>query len=149
MSAEQQPHVHGTSSSTEPAAPPDESPAPDEPAAPDGPGARVEPLAANEPAAREELAAVDGPVPPPDEPCAVDERVALPDAVRLRVVALAAERVGALPPDQVPAPLRAVARFTPAKRARLGALPLAAALESDEEFRERIAEGLREGGVAV
>jgi len=67
----------------------------------------------------------------------------LPAAVRERVVALAAERLGALPADQVPTALRAFARFTPAKRARLAAAPLAAALENDVVFRQRVVEGLR------
>ena len=69
--------------------------------------------------------------------------VVLPAAVRERVVALAAERLGTLPAEQVPAPLKAVARFTPAKRARLGAAALAAALENDVVFRQRVVEGLR------
>lgn len=67
----------------------------------------------------------------------------LPEAVRLRVVALAADRLGALPAEEVPAPLRAFARFTPGKRARLAAAPLGAALEADPVFRQRIAEALR------
>ena len=67
----------------------------------------------------------------------------LPGPVQERVVALAAERVGVLPTDQVPAALRAIARFTPAKRARFGAVPLAAALENDVVFRQRVVEGLR------
>ncbi len=68
----------------------------------------------------------------------------LPAAVRARVVALAAERLGSLPPEQVPAALRSVARFTPGKRARLAATALAAALEADVVFRQRVAERLRE-----
>lgn len=68
---------------------------------------------------------------------------ALPELVRVRVVAYASERLGALPADAVPASLRAVARFTPAKRARLGASTLAAALESDPVFRQGVAETAR------
>ena len=45
---------------------------------------------------------------------------ALPDAVRGRLAELGAEAIGALPKVDVPQQLRAVARFTPAKRARLG-----------------------------
>ncbi len=41
------------------------------------------------------------------------EPVRLPGRVRQRVVALAADALGRLPADQVPAPLRAVARFAP------------------------------------
>jgi predicted RNA-binding protein with PIN domain len=69
---------------------------------------------------------------------------ALPAEVRARVVALASDRLGTLPPDQVPTALRAVARFTPAKRPRLGAAALAAALESDAAFRQAVAERAKE-----
>ena len=60
----------------------------------------------------------------------------LPGAVRARVVALAADVL----PDVVrlPPALRGVAGFAPQRRARLGAAALSSALESDEEFRERI-----------
>ncbi len=68
----------------------------------------------------------------------------LPAAVRARVVALAAERLGSLPPEQVPTALRSVARFTPGKRARLAGTALAAAIEADVVFRQRVAERLRE-----
>ena len=68
---------------------------------------------------------------------------ALPEPVRLRVVALASDRLGAMPADAVPASLRAVARFTPAKRARLGGSALAAALESDPVFRQAVVEGAK------
>lgn len=64
----------------------------------------------------------------------------LPEPVRLRVVSLAAETLGSLGHDEVPAPLRAAARFTPSKRARLAAGALAAALERDQLFRLRTAE---------
>lgn len=74
----------------------------------------------------------------------LDDALVLPPAVRARVVALAADRLGGLPADQVPAALKAFARFTPARRARLAAVPLAAALESDVVFRQLVADGLRE-----
>jgi diadenosine tetraphosphate (Ap4A) HIT family hydrolase len=45
-------------------------------------------------------------------------------------VALAAATLATLKPEEVPAGLRKVARFTPAKRARLGAADLLAAIES-------------------
>ncbi|HYT09127.1 MAG TPA: NYN domain-containing protein [Mycobacteriales bacterium] len=64
----------------------------------------------------------------------------LPEAVRLRVLALAAAALGRLAADEVPAPLRAAARFTPAKRARLAGTALAAALSADSAFRLRAAE---------
>jgi len=69
----------------------------------------------------------------------------LPEAVRLRVLALAADRLGTLPADQVPPALRRVARFAPAKRARLAAIPIATTLESDPDFREAVADAVREG----
>lgn len=67
----------------------------------------------------------------------------LPEPVRLRVLALAAEALGALTPEEVPAALRGVARFTPAKRAKAGGGQLAAALEADPVFRQRVAERVR------
>ncbi|MDN3353204.1 NYN domain-containing protein [Actinomadura sp. DC4] len=68
----------------------------------------------------------------------------LPEAVRQRVVETAADVVGTLRADEVPAPLRRVARFEPRRRARLAAMPIAAQLEKDDEFRERVAESVRE-----
>ena len=60
----------------------------------------------------------------------------LPDEVRHRIHALTAEAL----PDvaKLPPPLRKVADFAPARRARLGASAMTAALESDEEFRDRV-----------
>lgn len=68
----------------------------------------------------------------------------LPEAVRSRVLQLAADRLAALPPEEVPAPLRAVARFTASRRARLGGGAIAAVLEADEKFRAAVVDGLRE-----
>ncbi len=67
----------------------------------------------------------------------------LPDAVRARVVVLAADAVGRMPPERLPAPLRRVASFAPTRRARLGGSQIAAMLESDEEFRSGLADQLR------
>jgi predicted RNA-binding protein with PIN domain len=61
----------------------------------------------------------------------------LPEAVRQRVVGLAAETLAALPEDEVPAPLRAFRSWAPAHRAKRAATPLAAALERDVLFRQR------------
>ncbi|GAA2148193.1 NYN domain-containing protein [Nocardioides koreensis] len=60
----------------------------------------------------------------------------LPGAVRTRVVALAADAL----PDVVrlPPALRRVAGFAPQRRARLGGSAIAAALEADDELRERV-----------
>lgn len=63
---------------------------------------------------------------------------ALPDAVRGRVAELAAEAIGALPQVDIPQQLRAVARFTPAKRARLGGAPLIASLRDSTAFRTAV-----------
>ena len=70
---------------------------------------------------------------------------ALPEPVRSRVVALAAQTLGRLEPDQVPASLRRVASFAPSRRARLAAGQIAAAVAQDEAFRERVAVQVREG----
>lgn len=67
----------------------------------------------------------------------------LPDAVRARVLALAADELGALPAEEVPATLRPFARFTPSRRARLAAVPLGAALDTDPMFRQRVAARVR------
>ncbi|MFL6138316.1 MAG: NYN domain-containing protein [Frankiaceae bacterium] len=79
----------------------------------------------------------------PAEDGAEGGSVVLAEAVRGRVLALAAEALGALPPEEVPAALRTFARFTPGKRARLAAVPLAGALEADPVFRQRVAERVR------
>jgi predicted RNA-binding protein with PIN domain len=68
----------------------------------------------------------------------------LSEAVRQRVVALAAETAGLLPSSQLPTALRPFARFTPAKRAKLAGTPLAGAVETDAVFRGRIADRVRE-----
>ena len=62
----------------------------------------------------------------------------LPEPVRARVLALAADALGALPPDEVPTSLRRVAHFTPRKRAASGGPAIAALLEADPLFRQRI-----------
>jgi predicted RNA-binding protein with PIN domain len=75
--------------------------------------------------------------------------VALPEPVRGQVVALAAATLATLKPEEVPAGLRKVARFTPAKRARLGATDLLAAVESEPTFRQRVVETARHGDEPV
>src|SRR5699024_5862189 len=62
----------------------------------------------------------------------------LPAAVRARAVGLAADTLGDLRPNVVPAPLRAIARFVPAKRAQRGASVIATTLEDDHAFRARV-----------
>ena len=69
--------------------------------------------------------------------------MSLPEAVRRRVVDVAADRLGAMEAADVPPRLRPFAKFTPARR-RAAILPIAAALETDDEFRERVADSVRE-----
>ncbi|MFL6238022.1 MAG: NYN domain-containing protein [Actinomycetes bacterium] len=63
--------------------------------------------------------------------------VPLPEAVRSRVVAITAECLGTLSPEEVPGPLRAVTRFTPKRRAK-ATMPIATAL-TDDKFRAVVA----------
>ena len=58
------------------------------------------------------------------------------------MIQIASDVLGRMPADEVPAPLRAIARFTPAKRIRLGAAALSAALDADEQFRERVGQAV-------
>src|ERR1700741_3187911 len=69
---------------------------------------------------------------------------AVPEAVRGRLAELGAQAVGGLPPVTGPPPLRAVARFTPAKRARLGGGQLVASLRDSMAFRTAVVEWCRE-----
>ena len=85
----------------------------------------TEPL---DPSAAEEEA-----VPPPE----------LPEAVRDRVFALAAEGLGRMPVELLPAALKRVASFAPARRARLAGWQIGAVLDSDETFREHLATQVR------
>lgn len=62
----------------------------------------------------------------------------LPPRIRARVVSFAAQALGALATDHVPASLKRVASFTPAKRARLAGGQILELLAQDPEFRERI-----------
>jgi predicted RNA-binding protein with PIN domain len=66
----------------------------------------------------------------------------LPESVRRRVVEVAAERLGAMPVEDVPPSLRPFQRFTPARRRQV-VLPLATALETDDGFRTAVADGVR------
>lgn len=68
----------------------------------------------------------------------------LPDAVRRRVVQIVSDGFGALTVSELPTQLRQYARFTPSRRARFAGNAMAAALETDPLFRQRIGEGLTE-----
>ncbi|MFP5070340.1 NYN domain-containing protein [Pseudonocardia nantongensis] len=63
---------------------------------------------------------------------------ALSGPLRTRLAEIAGAAVGGMPARDVPAPLRRLARFTPAKRARLGAGPLVTRLEQDTAFRAAV-----------
>lgn len=52
--------------------------------------------------------------------------------------------LGTLRPDQIPGPLRRVARFEPRRRAKLAATLLATQIEKDDEFRGHVADAARE-----
>ncbi|WP_443613674.1 NYN domain-containing protein [Actinomadura madurae] len=68
----------------------------------------------------------------------------MPEAVRQGVVEVAADLIGTLPAEEVPAPLRRFARFERRKRAKLAGQHIAAMLEKDAGFRRRVAGPLRE-----
>ena len=61
----------------------------------------------------------------------------LPEAVRSRLVTLVAASLGDVAP--LPAALKQVAGFAPARRAKLGAAAIIAELQRDDELRERVA----------
>lgn len=65
----------------------------------------------------------------------------LPATVRNRLVSLVAGALGEVTP--LPAALKQVAGFAPARRARLGATAIMTELERDEELRERVAVHVR------
>lgn len=62
----------------------------------------------------------------------------LPAPLRARLAEIAGTALGGLPPGDVPTPLRRFARFTPAKRARLGGQVLVARLQQDAAFRAAV-----------
>jgi predicted RNA-binding protein with PIN domain len=68
----------------------------------------------------------------------------LPDGVRRRVVQIVSDGFGGLTVVELPAQLRQYARFTPSRRAKFAGNAMAAALETDPLFRQRIGERLRE-----
>jgi predicted RNA-binding protein with PIN domain len=69
----------------------------------------------------------------------------LPDGVRRRVVHIVSEGFGGLTVGELPAQLRQYARFAPNRRAKFAGNAMAAALETDPLFRQRIGEKFREG----
>ncbi|MET7682165.1 NYN domain-containing protein [Streptomyces sp. NPDC005423] len=68
----------------------------------------------------------------------------LPDGVRRRVVQIVSDGFGGLTVAELPGQLRQYARFAPNRRAKFAGNAMAAALETDPLFRQRIGEKLRE-----
>lgn len=68
----------------------------------------------------------------------------LPVQVRTHVAVLAADALAGLPVEDVPPTLKAVARFTPAKRAKLGSVALLQAVEGDPVFRRKVVDLAKE-----
>ncbi|WP_200260666.1 NYN domain-containing protein [Streptomyces sp. HSG2] len=68
----------------------------------------------------------------------------LPDGVRRRVVGIVADGFGGLSPAELPTQLRQYARFTPNRRVKFAGNAMAAAVETDPAFRQRIADRLRQ-----
>ncbi|MFJ4578972.1 NYN domain-containing protein [Streptomyces echinatus] len=68
----------------------------------------------------------------------------LPDGVRRRVVQIVSDGFGGLTVTELPAQLRQYARFAPNRRAKFAGNAMAAALETDALFRQRIGEKFRE-----
>jgi predicted RNA-binding protein with PIN domain len=90
--------------------------------------------------------AVDATLSPAAEPAwepasesAFEPEPPLPEAVRQRVIALAASALTSVPVDELPAPLRRVAKFAPNRRARLGGPVIAIQLAGDPVLRQRLA----------
>jgi len=67
----------------------------------------------------------------------------LPEAIRVRVIALAAESLERMPGDRLPPAMKRVASFAPARRARLAGSQIASVLETDEDFRDHLATQVR------
>ncbi|PRX97031.1 NYN domain-containing protein [Allonocardiopsis opalescens] len=110
-----------------------------------GPGAPAPGPHARANGSAPEGAAADPAPDPESDPGAGAERIEgpLPESIRARIVEYAAELVGQLPADELPAPLRRVARFERKRRARLAGPQLAAQLETDEGFRELLGARVR------
>ncbi|MFE0206636.1 NYN domain-containing protein [Streptomyces sp. NPDC058985] len=68
----------------------------------------------------------------------------LPDGVRRRVVQIVSDGFGGLTLAELPAQLRQYARFAPNRRAKFAGNAMAAAVESDPLFRQRIGEKFRD-----
>lgn len=81
--------------------------------------------------------------PEPEESVSRGLEGPLPDVVRARVAALAADALGEMAADQLPASLKRVASFAPGRRGKLAGSQIAGVLETDDRFRERLAVQVR------
>jgi predicted RNA-binding protein with PIN domain len=84
----------------------------------------------------------DAAVPAGDDPAqeaVFEPEPVLPEAVRQRVINLAASAITGLPIDELPTALRRVAKFAPNRRARLGGPIIATQLAGDPLLRQRLA----------
>ena len=61
----------------------------------------------------------------------------------MRVVALAADALGRMSPEHLPAALKRVSSFAPGRRAKLAGTQIVTVLETDEDFRDRLATQVR------
>ncbi|MCW1093548.1 NYN domain-containing protein [Streptomyces sp. RS2] len=68
----------------------------------------------------------------------------LPDGVRRRVVQIVSDGFGSLTLGELPAQLRQYARFAPNRRVKFAGNAMAAAVETDPLFRQRIGEKFRD-----
>ncbi|MGK5532256.1 NYN domain-containing protein [Streptomyces sp. URMC 129] len=82
------------------------------------------------------------PEPESGEPAETLDRP-LPERVRHRVILLAGDSFSGMTIAELPVTLRQYARFTPSRRVKFGGSAMAAALESDSLFRQRVAARLR------
>jgi predicted RNA-binding protein with PIN domain len=85
-------------------------------------------------------ASADSGPPPADAGPPVEPEPVLPEPVRQRIVAMVASVLPGLPVDELPVPLRRVAKFAPNRRARLGGPAIATQLVGDPLFRQRASE---------
>lgn len=73
------------------------------------------------------------------DPDGVLQWAELPDSVRAAAIDISARVLGSADARQIPAALAQIARFTPSKRAKHGAVRLAKALHEDASFRALVA----------
>ncbi len=68
----------------------------------------------------------------------------LPEAVRTLIIEYGSEILATMPAAEIPPRLRRIAKFEPRRRVRLAGPDIAAQLESDAQFRGRVAERMRQ-----